>query len=84
MNRLGASLTLFCVIVSWSSAALAYNLSGAGCDGNGQECVVNCDNGNRAGSMVWNGNVWTDGSKSDRDKDREAKAICAANGTACT
>lgn len=84
MNRLAASLTLFCVLAATSSAALAYSLNGSGCQANGQECVVNCDNGNRAGSMYWNGNVWTDGVKSDADRDREAKAICAANGTACT
>ena len=84
MRQLAAFLALFCALVATSSAALAYSLSGPGCDGNGKECVVNCDNGSRAGSMYWNGNVWTDGSKSNQNKDGEAKAICAANGTACT
>ena len=63
--------------------ALAYKLSGDGCDANGKECKVYCDNGSLAGSRYWNGSVWTDGQKWDADKDAEAKKICAANGSAC-
>ena len=65
------------------TASFAYQLNGPGCDGNGQACRVNCQNGPLAGIMYFNGDVWTDGVKSDRSKDAEAKAICAANGTAC-
>lgn len=64
-------------------AAFAYTLKGAGCDGNGQECQVFCDNGTLAGSMYWNGSYWTDGVKWDKSKDTQARKICAANGTDC-
>jgi hypothetical protein len=66
-----------------STPASAYTLSGDGCNGNGNECKVWCNNGSLAGSMHWNGTVWTDGVKWGADKDTEAKKICAANGTAC-
>lgn len=65
------------------ATAFAYTLQGEGCDGNGKECKVYCNNGQLAGSMWWNGSVWTDGLKWDPNKDKEAKAICAANGSGC-
>jgi hypothetical protein len=67
--------------------ASAYTLKSAtakGCDGDGSECVVYCKNGARAGSMYWNGSVWTDGIKWDADRDVEARKIVAANGTDCS
>jgi hypothetical protein len=73
-----------CGAILGSTASFAYTLQGNGCGGNGEECKVYCDTGDLAGSMYWNGSVWTDGVKSDPDKDEEAKKICAANGTACT
>jgi hypothetical protein len=66
------------------AAASAYSLSGDGCGGNGNECVVYCSTGARAGSMYYNGSVWTDGTKSATTRDAEAKKICAANGSGCT
>jgi hypothetical protein len=71
------------VLFMLSTPVSAYTLSGDGCNGNGNECKVWCNNGSLAGSMYWNGTVWTDGDKWDADKDTEAKKICAANGTAC-
>jgi hypothetical protein len=66
------------------ATSFAYSLSGDGCNGNGNECKVYCDNGALAGSMYWNGSVWTDGVKSSSSKDEEARAICRANGSSCT
>jgi|ERR1051326_2683938 hypothetical protein len=65
------------------TACFAFRLDGRGCTGNGEECRVYCDNGDLAGSMFFNGSVWTDGVKWDRDRDTEAAMICAANGAAC-
>jgi len=65
------------------AAACAYSLSGDGCNGNGNECVVFCNNGARAGSMYYNGSVWTDGVKSAKSREAMANLICAANGSAC-
>ena len=70
-----------------ASPASAFQLLGANggsCMKDGSTCIVHCDNGELAGSMNWNGNVWTDGVKSDPDMNAEAQKICAANGTACT
>ncbi len=77
---------LFCVLgfSLGSTSSFAYRLEGDGCGGNGKECKVYCDTGQLAGSMYWNGSVWTDGVKWDKDKDKEAKAICKANGAGCT
>jgi hypothetical protein len=68
------------------ASALAYSLKNAtadGCGGDGSECVVYCNNGQRAGSMYWNGSVWTDGVKWDQNREAEAEKICAANGSDC-
>ena len=83
-----ALLAAIAVALLVASPASAYTLrnetNGGPCAADGKACDVICDNGNLAGTMYWNGNVWTDGVKSDPDKDEEAKKICAANGTACT
>lgn len=82
-------LAIACVAVFGfvSSPALAYTTKkqsdGKACEKDGSACDVFCNNGNRAGTMNWNGSVWTDGVKWDKDFDVEAKAICAANGTDC-
>jgi hypothetical protein len=71
--------------VSAPTASLAYSLQGKGCDRDGTECRVDCNKtGDLAGSMYWNGTVWTDGVKWDKDRDAMAKKVCAAYGTACT
>ena len=57
--------------------------NGGPCSKDGRTCNVYCGN-ELAGSMNWNGTVWTDGVKSDPDMDAEARKICAANGSACT
>lgn len=67
--------------------AWAYQLrstSNGACTKDGTTCKVYCDNGQLAGSMNWNGSVWTDGVKWDPDMDAEARKICAANGSSCT
>ena len=84
--------TAFLMVVGVSilavSPASAYDLrkpdGTPGCAYDGTECIVYCDSGERAGSMYWNGSVWTDGVRSDADGQTVAEAICAANGTSCT
>jgi hypothetical protein len=74
-------------LVLLASAAFAYstkNDSGGECLKDGSACNVTCDSGARAGTMYWNGNVWSDGVRTDPDKDGEARKIVAANGAACT
>jgi hypothetical protein len=69
-----------------ASTAFAYQLKksdNTACTSDGSTCNVFCDNGHLAGSMIWNGSLWTDGVKSDPDKDGEARKIVAADGTAC-
>ncbi len=74
-----------------SSAASAYRLqtpNGGTCSKDGSECQVYCtDDAHKnklAGSMYWNGSVWTDGVKADEDQDAEAKKIMAAFGSGCS
>jgi hypothetical protein len=70
-----------------TSPASAYQLRSASngpCTKDGSTCNVYCANGQLAGTMNWNGSVWTDGVKSDPDMNAEARKICAANGSACT
>ena len=74
-----------------SSTASAYRLqtaNGGACSKDGSECQVYCtDDAHKnklAGSMYWNGSVWTDGVKSDEDQDAEAKKIMAAFGSGCS
>lgn len=73
-----------------SSAACAYRLQtpkGGTCSQDGSECQVYCtddaNKGQLAGSMFWNGSLWTDGVKWDKDQDAEAKKITAAFGNGC-
>jgi hypothetical protein len=78
--KLSTRLTVGLVVLCSASVAFAYQLK---CSKDGNNCDVFCDNGMKAGTMYWNGSVWTDGVKSDPNKDAEAKKIVAANGTAC-
>lgn len=74
-----------------SSTASAYRLQtpkGGNCSKDGTECQVYCtDDAHKnqlAGSMNWNGTVWTDSSVSDADQDAEAKKIMANFGAGCS
>lgn len=74
-----------------SSPASAYRLqttNGRTCTKDGAECQVYCtddaNKGQLAGSMFWNGSVWTDGVKWDEDQDAEARKITAAFGNSCS
>jgi hypothetical protein len=79
------SIVAFACMASPASAFQLRSASNGGsCSKDGSTCKVYCDNGQLAGSMNWNGSVWTDGAKSDPDMNAEARKICAANGTACT
>ena len=83
--RLALSIVVAVAAITFGlvPAASAYKLRGSGCSGNGEECQVFCDSGDLAGSMYWNGSVWTDGVKWNKDQEAMARLVCAANGTAC-
>ena len=74
-------------VIAIASSASAYQLRkpprGDACAADGSPCDVYCDDGGRAGTMYWNGSVWTDGVKSDPTMDGEARKIVKANGTDC-
>ena len=75
---------ILCVTATSASAYQLKKQSGGGpCGKDGSACDVYCNNGQLAGSMFWNGSVWTDGGKWDSDMDAEAKKIVSANGSAC-
>lgn len=85
--KIALSIVIVAITLAFASPTSAYSLKNEtanGCGGDGTQCVVYCKNGSRAGEMNWNGTVWTDGTKWDKDKDAEAKKICAANGAGCT
>ena len=67
-----------------SACQIRSAFNGGSCTKDGSTCNVYCDNGQLAGSMNWNGSVWTDGVKWDPDMSAEARKICTANGSACT
>jgi hypothetical protein len=77
------ALALLIATTSASASQLRSASNGGSCGKDGSTCNVYCDNGQLAGSMNWNGSVWTDGVKWDPDMNAEARKICAANGTAC-
>jgi hypothetical protein len=81
-------IAVFAVSALLASPATAYSLRNetdqGECVADGSTCDVFCDSGSLAGSMNWNGSVWTDGVKWDEDQDTEAQNICAANGSDCT
>jgi hypothetical protein len=82
---LSVTATALFVIASPAPASQLRSASNGGaCAKDGSTCNVYCDNGQRAGSMNWNGSVWTDGVKWSPDMTEEARKICAANGSACT
>jgi hypothetical protein len=85
VEKLIFSLVTLALLVS---PACAYQLKLASdnskdCVADGSTCQVYCNNGHLAGSMNWNGSVWTDGVKWNADKDAEARMITQADGTAC-
>lgn len=73
-------------IILFATAAMAYTISastGGPCTKDSGECIVRCNNKTVAGSMDWNGNVWTNGESWSQTKDGEAKKLVAEDGTAC-
>ena len=50
---------------------------------NGNKCEVKCADGTSIGWIYWNGSVWSDGVRWDKDKDVVARAMAAAWGTSC-
>ena len=66
------------------SAYILRNSSGGACAYDGSACNVICDNGQLAGTMYWNGSLWSDGVRSNVDPYVVASMIVNAQGTACT
>lgn len=87
MRKFLSSFAAAALLLTWSEPASAHRLkhpSGGGpCVADGSTCLVYCNDGTLAGSMNWNGSVWTDGAKWDKDMNAEADKICAANGRSC-
>lgn len=63
-----------------ATAAYAYSIS---CNSANDACTVTCDNRQPVGTMYWNGSVWSDGIRSNKDKDELAKQMVRAQGAAC-
>ena len=80
---LSGLLGLSLLAVSPALACEYGKADGSDCVEDGSECVVYCEDGQVAGTMFWNGTVWTDGVKWDEDPGIEAQSICDANGSAC-
>jgi hypothetical protein len=79
------AITFFLSLAFAPSAAFAYTTKqtdGSACNTN-NACHVYCNNGTFAGTMYWNGSQWSDGVRSDSDKDVVASAIVRAQGTSC-
>lgn len=66
-----------------ASAYTTRTTSGATCS-TSSACHVYCNNGTLAGTMYWNGSRWSDGLRSDADKDVVARQIVAAQGSSCS
>ena len=64
----------------FSVTADAYRIA---CNPGGTACNVYCKNGQLAGVMYWNGSQWSDGIRSNPDRNVVARQIVAAQGTAC-
>ena len=67
-------------IISIASSAFAYSMK---CTADGISCNVLCDNGYDAGTIYWNGTVWTNGVVSNKDREVLARSLVASAGSAC-
>jgi hypothetical protein len=89
--RSGVAAVVVAASFAMPTAAWAYYLrndNGGACATDGSACHVICQNpdesmGPRAGTMYWNGSVWSDGVRSDANPYVVASAIVAAQGTNC-
>jgi hypothetical protein len=80
-----ASIALVLALTAAPAPAFAYTTKkgdGSACTTD-SACHVYCDNGTLAGTMYWNGTRWSDGLRSDPDKDVVARQIVAAQGSSC-
>lgn len=71
-------LTLAILATLYAGAVYAYKL-----ECSGDKCDVKCDSGTFVGTMYWNGSKWSDGVRSDKDKDEVAKQMVKAQGASC-
>jgi hypothetical protein len=77
------------VAASLASPAFAWYLKDAKgaevehCDKELLRCHVYCDDNREVGLMTWNGSVWADETRSDKDDRVLAQKIVDAQGTAC-
>ena len=89
--RFAVAAAVVVISVAMPAPASAYyvrNGNGGACAFDGSACHVFCQNpdesmGPRAGTMYWNGSVWSDGVRSNPDFNVVASAIVAAQGTYC-
>ena len=78
MKVLMTSMLLFTGAL-FLTAANAYDIKGCSSD----SCKVYCDNGQYVGTMYWNGTRWSDGLRSDKNKNVVASQMVAAQGSSC-
>lgn len=69
---------VFVGVLFVASAANAYTT-----DCSGDSCKVYCADGSYVGTMYWNGTRWSDGLRSDPNKDVVASQMVAAQGSSC-
>ena len=83
---LTAAVTLLLASPASAYVLMSGNPPSPGCSED-QACYVYCEgdaDGQLAGTMYYNGSEWSDGVRSDVDRDVVAEAIVAAFGTACS
>ena len=74
-------LYLTCLILGLCLAPVIAHAYTTKCSGT--SCDVKCKDGTFVGTMYWNGSQWSDGVRADKDKNKVAKAMVAAQGTSC-
>ncbi len=64
--------------LAMGGTAYAYTL-----DCKGDACKVYCNNKQFVGTMYWNGSKWSDGQRSDANRDKVASQMVKAQGSSC-
>jgi hypothetical protein len=74
------SLSVAASTLGMSNVALAYSIK---YNSEKTEARIFCDNGQLAGTFLWNGSAWSNGSNSGPDIDALARKQVALNGSDC-
>jgi hypothetical protein len=74
------TLRVLCGLAALAVAGTAYAYT---LECKGDACKVYCKNKQFVGTMYWNGSRWSDGVRSDPDKDKVASQMVRAQGSSC-